>query len=184
MQLLNHQVSPLSLWGRGTKRSGGGSWGAWEEESLVMFLLTLLSWMGRKPEMPSFRVQMLEEERRKSFISIMHCGLWGSSTQIIILFLYDMNFFIFTYLWLTPRIILVGDQRGSWAVRITPRRNWFGFCTSGWAEVSVWLRVYSWSQATRRIWNYIFSGKGSTSTNTYRLLKKLFSSKVHLWRML
>lgn len=75
-------------------------------------------------------------------------------------------FFIFmTYLWLTPLIILVGDQRGSWAVRITPRRNWFGFCTSGWVEVSVWLRVYSWSQATRRIWNYI-SGKGWTSTNT------------------
>lgn len=58
-----------------------------------------------------------------------------------------------TDLWLIPLMMLVGDQRGSWAPRTTLRRNWFGFCTSGWADVSVWLRVYSWSQATRRIWN-------------------------------
>lgn len=58
-----------------------------------------------------------------------------------------------TCLWLIPLMMLVGDHRGNWAVRMTLRRNWFGFCTSGWVDVSVWLRVYSWSQATRRIWN-------------------------------
>lgn len=124
--------------------------------------------MGGKPEMSSFKVYMLEERRRDSVISVMYCGLQGSSTQIIAPSLYDVNAFIFiTYLWLTPRMILVGDQRGSWAVRITPSRNWFGFCTSGWAEVSVWLRVYSWSQATRRIWNHIFSGQGCVYINQH-----------------
>lgn len=32
-----------------------------------------------------------------------------------------------TYLWLIPLMMLVGDQRGSWAPRTTLRRNWFGF---------------------------------------------------------
>lgn len=111
-----------------------------------------------------------KQYKRKGEI-FCHLGnaLWnsGRSMQIVILFLCDGSFFILiTYLWFTPLIILVGDQRGSWAVRITPRRNWFGFWTSGWAEVSVWLRVYSWSQAARRIWNYSISSKGRMSIDT------------------
>lgn len=54
-------------------------------------------------------------------------------------------------LWLTPLMMLVGDQRGSWAVRTTFSRKRLGFWRSGYAEVSDWLRVYSWSHATRRI---------------------------------
>lgn len=49
----------------------------------------------------------------------------------------------------------VGLHNGNWAVRITERRNKFGFWTSAKAEVSDWLRVYSWSQATRRIWQKV-----------------------------
>lgn len=56
------------------------------------------------------------------------------------------------YLWLTPLMTDVGLQSGSWAVRTTERRNKLGFWTSAKAEVSDWLKVYSWSQATRRIW--------------------------------
>lgn len=59
--------------------------------------------------------------------------------------------FLLNYLWLTPLMTDVGLHSGSWAVRTTERRNKLGFWTSGKAEVSDWLRVYSWSQATRRI---------------------------------
>jgi len=42
---------------------------------------------------PSFRTQMLQEERRNSsVISAMHHGLQGSSMQIIILFWYNVTF--------------------------------------------------------------------------------------------
>lgn len=138
--------------GKGEVGDGGGNWG--DREAWYYFNSPVLN--GEKHWNALFQSQMLGEERRdSSVISIMHSGLYGSSTvPNSLFFLYNVSFLIFiTYLWLTPLIILVGDQRGSWAVRITPRRNWFGFCTSGWVEVSVWLRVYSWSQATRRIWN-------------------------------
>lgn len=46
-------------------------------------------------------------------------------------------------LWLMPLITDVGLHSGSCAVRMADRRNKLGFCTSGKAEVSDWLRVYS-----------------------------------------
>lgn len=44
---------------------------------------------------------------------------------------------VFVYLWLMPLMTLVGDQSGSWAVNTTFSRNRLGFCSSGYADVSL-----------------------------------------------